>query len=152
MGNTDANLPNQEDRFRAMRAARKEAVTIMAEQRIRLALKSNVPPSAKYSLKVGQQVMVFSEKQRKWIRDLLILQLSSKQVWISTGKRVRKVSQTHVVPQVRAEDQSGIAQLLKPLSPLNAQSYPNILLTEILTPSDPRGNSKAFDLAKQRRS
>lgn len=68
LGNTGANWLNQEERFKAMHAARKEAAAIRAEQRIRIALKSNVPPSAKYSLKIGQIVMVFSENNRSGSR------------------------------------------------------------------------------------
>lgn len=148
MGNTEADLPDQNDRFRAMLDARMEASTITAEKRIRIALKSNAPPSAKYTLRTGQLVMVYSDKQAKWVKDIRIVQVSSKQVWINYNGRIIKVNRTQVVPQPRNQQDSAIARLLRKLSPLNSQPFPNILLTEILTPNDQRGDSPAFDLAK----
>lgn len=148
IGSSNANLPDQEQRFKAMRAAREEAATIFAEQRIRIALKSNAPPSSKYMLKPGQEVKVFSEKQKKWVEGIRLVQLSSKQAWVNYRNRIFKVSRAQVIPHKRSDDQSGIAELLRMLSPLNSQSHPNILLTEILQPNDNRAESPGFELAK----
>lgn len=41
--NSNVNLPEQSERFRALKRARDEAATVIAETRIRRALKSNVP-------------------------------------------------------------------------------------------------------------
>lgn len=148
LGNTGADLPDQEDRFTALAAARKEAACITAEKRIRLALKSNIPPSAKYTLHPGQKVMVYSEKMKKWISNIRVVQLSSKQVWVNYNNRVIKVSRTQVLPQPLGEGNNGISSLLKRLYPLNSMPHPNILLTEVLQPNDERCESEAFDLAK----
>lgn len=78
LGNTEAELPNQEERFSAINAARKEAATIVAEKRNRLALKASVQASARYTLKPGQLVMVYSEKLKEWVEGIRIVQLSSK--------------------------------------------------------------------------
>lgn len=91
---------------------------------------------------------MYSEKQGKWIEDIRIVQLSSKQVWVNYNGRVIKVHRSQVVPQLDGHNDSAIARLLRKLSPLNSQPFPNILLTEILAPNDKRGESPIFDLAK----
>lgn len=80
LGNTGAYLHVQEQSFRAINDARKNAATIIAEKKIKLPLKSNTPPSTKYTLKPGQKVMVYGEKMRKWVQDMRIVKLSMKQV------------------------------------------------------------------------
>lgn len=149
-GNSASVFPSEgsTQRFNAMTAARKEAATIIAEKRIRLALKSNVPPSARYTLRQEQLAMVYSEKKRRWIQDIRIVQLSSKQAWINYKNRIIKVGQTQVIPQPSGGENNGIANLLQNLYPLNSKSHPNILLTEILQPNDPRSESPEFSLAK----
>lgn len=70
LGNTGANLMEQEDQFKAKHTARKEAAKIVAEQWIKTAVRMNVPPAAKYKLHTGQKVMAYSEKQKRWVKDL----------------------------------------------------------------------------------
>lgn len=148
LGNTNANLVELEDRFRAMHAARAEAAKIVAEQRIQIALRSNIPPSAKYQLRTGQTVMAYSEKQRRWVKDLKVVRVANKQIWINNGKRVFNLGKPHVVPQPCNADVRNISSLLRRLSPLNSHPLPHILLTEILKPNDPRCESIKFDEAK----
>lgn len=146
LGNTDAEIPGQEERFQAMKEARKEAATIYAGKRIRLALHSNIPPSAKYILKQGQQALAYSEKQKRWIPNLRIVRVSSKLVWVNDGKRIFKLNRTQVIPQPDSiEDNNNLSKLLKRLLPLGSHPHPHILITEILPPGDPRSESKEFD-------
>lgn len=148
LGNTDADLPNQEERFRAMHEARNEAATITAEKRIRLALRTNIPPSAKYQLKEGQRVLVYSEKKLRWIPDLRVVRIVDKQAWINDRKKVYKVSIAQVIPHSKDEDANNLSKLLKKLSPFNSRPLPHVLLTETRAPNDARGDSKDFDQAK----
>lgn len=80
VGNSGANLVYREESFRVMYTARSEAYKIVAEQRIQTALQTNIPPSAKYQLQNGQTVMAYSEKQKRWIRDMKVTRVFSKQV------------------------------------------------------------------------
>lgn len=148
--NTNANLPDQEERFRAMHLARAEAAKITAEQRIKLALRTNVPPSAKYELRSGQSVMAYSENHNKWVDDLKVVRVSGKQVWINTGRRIYKLNKSHIIPQPGDDRRNAVSNLLKHLSPLNSQPLPHVLITEVLQPQDPRCDSSHFDLAKAR--
>lgn len=92
--------------------------------------------------------MAYSEKKRKWIRDIRAMQLTEKQVWINYNNKVIKFSRTQVIPQPLEEENTPISELLKQLAPFNSKSHPNILLTEILQPNDLRIESPDFDLAK----
>lgn len=148
MGNTGADLAEQDERFRSMHTAGSEAAKIIAEQRIRTALRTNVPPSAKYQLRSSQTVMAYSEKQKRWVKDLKIVRVSSNKFFINNGKRIFKLGISHVIPQPSNEETNAVSTLLKRLFPLNSQSLPHILLTEILKPNDPRGESGDFYLAK----
>lgn len=111
--NSGAHLCEQEDRFDAMKRAREEAATITAENRVNRALRANVPPSARYTLKTGQAVMVYSEKQRKWIKDLTIVRTGDKLVWVNDGKIIIKLSRTQVIPQTDDRYQKNITDLLR---------------------------------------
>lgn len=112
LGNTEANLVDQERRFRAMHLAPAEAAKITAEERIRIALRSNVPPSAKYDLQSGQSVMAYSEKKREWISDLKVVKALGKHVWVNTGKRIYMLNKSHVVPKPADDDRSAVTTLL----------------------------------------
>lgn len=59
-----------------------------------------------------------------------------------------KVSRTQVVPQPTDDQDSAVTELLKSLSPLNSQSHPHILKTEICKLNDERADTPAFDLSK----
>lgn len=148
IGNTEAEFADREQRFSAITSARKEAAKIFAEKQIRLALKTNIPPSARYTPQPCQLVMVYSEKKKKWIHGIRIVRLSAKQVWINYDSRIINVSRTQVIPQPTASEGTGISSLLKTLSPLNSKPLSNVLLTGILPYNDARSESPEFDLAK----
>lgn len=65
LGNSNVNVPEQSKRITDLKQARDEATTIVAEARIRRALKSNLPPSSNFRLRTGQTVMAYSEKKRE---------------------------------------------------------------------------------------
>lgn len=130
-----------------MKKARDEGATIAAENRIKRALRSNVPPSATYTLRHGQDVMVYSEKQRKWTKGLTVVRTGTKMIWVNSGKRIIKLNKTHVIPKPNDLDKSNISSLLRRLSPFNSQLPPSVLITEVLTPNDPHSTSGDFDQA-----
>ena len=134
-------------RFKAVRDACEELDIVLAEKNIQRALNSNVPPSAKYTLREGQQVVLFSEKEKRWKPNLRVVKLESKAVWVNDGNRVSKLSRTHVLPQPSHHDRRGIAKLLKRLKPLHSKLQHSIFLTKVLEPNDPRGTDGSFDEA-----
>lgn len=152
LGSKGVDMTDQGTRFKAMHVARNEATKIIAEQRMRRALQTNTPPSANYQLRSRQNVMAYSEKQKKWVRDMKIVDIISKKVWVNYRKMVFKLNMSHVVPQPSDDDTTSISKLIKRLSPLNYYPLPYILVTEILPPNDPRCKSSQFDLAKAKES
>lgn len=76
------------------------------------------------------------------------MQLSSKQAWINYNKRIIQVSRTQFISQKAEKEETVISTLLKKLSSLSSNQHPNVLLTKVLKPSDPRGELYDFDLAK----
>ena len=53
------NNPDQQERFEALKSARAEMESIVAEQRIRKALKSKIPPATKYLIKPDDQIRLY---------------------------------------------------------------------------------------------
>lgn len=82
------------------------------------------------------------------MKDLNIFRLSSKEVWISNGKRIFKRNKSQVVPQPDDTDTRSVSKLLKQLSPLNSNQVPQKLLKETLKPNDSRCEKSAFELSK----
>lgn len=62
---TGVELADQEQRFGTVNAARREAATIISENRLRLGIIANVQLRGKYSLRTGQMFTVYSEKKQK---------------------------------------------------------------------------------------
>lgn len=91
--------------------------------------------------------MVYSEKQRIWVKDLTVVRVGSKMIWVNDVKRVVKLNRTHVIPQPSDQDKSNISDQLRRLSPLYSHLPPSVLITEVLAPNDPHGASGEFDLA-----
>lgn len=118
MENTGSNLTEQEDRFNEMLSTRAEAAKIIAEEQIRTALKTNVPPAEKYKLHTGQTVIAYSEQQNKWVKNLKVVPVSSKQVWINNGSRLFNLSISHVILQPSNDEANAVSSLFKQLSPL----------------------------------
>lgn len=127
LGNSGANKHKQEQRFEAMKQAWEEAATIAAENSISRELKSIVPTSAKYTIKTGQVVMVYSEKRKKWVKDLNVVKVGTKMIWVNDGDWVFKLNRTHVVPQPNDEDRSSIEKIatkaLAPRLPPSSQFF-----------------------------
>ena len=57
--NTD--LPTQKDRMNAIKSAQAEMNSIIAECRIMTALKSDMPPAADRTYKLGEEALVYNE-------------------------------------------------------------------------------------------
>lgn len=68
----------QKDRIAALKAAKEEMERISAEQKLLRALRSKLPPSAKYHIQPGDIVRVFREETRKWIGPFKVLKSSGR--------------------------------------------------------------------------
>lgn len=85
-------------------AAMEKVLKIRTEQGITTALKSDNQPSAKFLIKPGDEVLEYSERERKWIPNLRFVDDEGKNVWIITGQRIVKLNITRIPPQITEED------------------------------------------------
>jgi hypothetical protein len=72
----DARLQPNSDRFRCMATARAEYARIVIHQVVQMLLRTRVPPAADRKLHIGQHVLVWREKERKYCEPFAILNLS----------------------------------------------------------------------------
>lgn len=124
------NTAEQEVHIEIMQTARNEVARIPAEQRIATAVKTSVPPSAKFKLKPGDILSGYSEAKRKWKQGLLFVEVYEKQMWINTGRRVLKLNISRVLLPIVDKEECDIMTLLKSLTTFRAEGPPGVWTTE----------------------
>lgn len=60
------NRPNKKERFQALRLVGQEMETIVAQPRIRTALRRKLHPAKKYLIKPSDDLRVYREKSKLW--------------------------------------------------------------------------------------
>lgn len=85
---------DQKHRLKMIKTAMKKVFKIRTEKRSSTALKPDVPPAAKYIIKIAYEVLVYSEKEKGCISNLRFVDLNEMRVWISTELIVVKLSRT----------------------------------------------------------
>ena len=63
--------------------------SIVAEQRIKKALKSKLPPATKHLLKPGDNVRVYREHTKRWDGPFTITKIGNKMVSVTDVKTLR---------------------------------------------------------------
>jgi hypothetical protein len=71
-------LPKQRDRMAAFAAAQMEMSAIVSENRITGALTHNVPYTVDQTHEVGDEVLVFREKEKKWTGPMVVVLMEDK--------------------------------------------------------------------------
>lgn len=92
------NSPDQVERFEALKKAKAEMESIVAEQRIKKALKSKLPPATKYLIKPGDQVRVYQEIPKRWDGPFTVTKISDKIVSVTDGNVVKEFNITSMLP------------------------------------------------------
>lgn len=148
---TNSKIPAQQERMNALQLARREMETIVSKQRIHKAISSNVPFSATYEFKPGEEVLVYREKEKvKWTGPYHITRIENKQVFIDRdGTEVQ-----HSISQIRPY----IRELPVPTGSTESMLYSMFstyfstptYVTETLPLNDPRSSLKQFSDAKRR--
>jgi hypothetical protein len=155
------DLPKQRDRMAALAAAHMEMSAIVSENRITAALNHNVPSSVDRTYEVGEEVLVFREKEKNWTGPMVVVLVEDK---IITGKdleseRVLRSSTQHIKPFLRDSPSTDVDEdaveitheMLSRFTSTDAKekSPPfQVHLFEVIGPSDPR--AALFDAAKQK--
>lgn len=124
----------QNKRMRALANAQREMATTHAENRIRRAINSRVPPSIKFRVEVGDPCRVYREKRNRWKGRFIIQRLKKKLVWVTEGNIVKPFNVTEVISAVVRGNVTDIERLIK-----THQIYETVEnhFTELLKSSDP---------------
>lgn len=98
-----------------------------------------MPASVNYIIKAGDEVLAYTEKERRWIPNLIVVNVHEKPAWVNTGTRVVRLHIARLLPEV-ADDDDGkeTRKLLKAMSVFSTGGPSNILITEVLRPNEPR--------------
>lgn len=71
---------------------------VVAEERIKRALRSKLPPTTKYQLSPGDLVRVYREVKRKWVGPVQIIRLQNKIFHVTDGIKVKAFNRVQVMP------------------------------------------------------
>lgn len=86
-------LPDQVNRLKLMRDARKEMSQLIAKSKLTKALKMNVPSAAHKDLKIGDPVLVYRESPvNKWIGPFKILNIDKKMAYLDYNGELKLYS------------------------------------------------------------
>ena len=143
------DLPTQKERMDILRSAQMEINAIIAERRILRALNRDIPPASDRVYRLGDEVLVYTEKDKQWKGPYIVIHTHGRQITISDrdGTYRQTFSAFHIKPYYRpdADTSEILFQQLKPFKSGNAPAPPpcDILLTEVVSPKDPRASQFA---------
>lgn len=90
-------LPNNVERLRTMVNARKEAAKLVAQSRLSKAIRRSVPATAESDVMLGDEVLMYREKQvGKWVGPYIVQQCDKKMLTLNTGDRNIRASMDKV--------------------------------------------------------
>ena len=136
------DLPNQEDRMRALTAARAEMESISCQLKLQHAMLSKLPPACDLTLAVGDKVLISREKSTVAQGPFEIVEVDGKQVYVLDDKGVRKqFSLAQVHPYYENPNETCFANLHDVLVNFASDaSHPNDV-TNSCSASPPDANS-----------
>lgn len=129
---------SQVERFKAMNTARREMEAYVAEQRIKTALKSRLPPATKFNIQLGQSVRVYREQERKWVGPYTVDRISHKTVHVTDGTTVKPFNITQVIPADTKLKDVDWKHTENTLTTTVDNNFAATFLVEVLRKSDPR--------------
>ena len=133
--NTD--LPLQREIMAIIKKAQAERNSILGERRVLEALTRNIPPAADRTYKLGEEVLVYSEKDKKWEGPFIVLDFTGRQVTVSTkdGTRRQMYSAFQIKPYYKEFQEN-----LQFFNSKTKEDYPtySVNITEVIEPRDPR--------------
>lgn len=93
-------LPTQRERMAALPTAQAEMHAIIAERRITSALTPDIPPAVDRHYRLGEEVLVFSEKEKAWLGQFIVLHCTGRMVTVKTtsGDQRQTFNSFHVKP------------------------------------------------------
>ena len=144
----NARHPAQRERMEALDTAKREMATITAENRIKQALRSKLPPATRYDIQPGDNVLVYREKEKEWMGPHRVARICKKEVFVDWEGKEKHFNLAQVLPMPREQENRELKRLLQGMEQFKSNPPPGIFITETLHPADPRGQSALFDHAK----
>lgn len=152
---SNTGLPDQRDRMKAMQVARAEMETYVAEERIKLAIRKNIPASALYNFTAGDLVLIYRELGKNtanWTGPYKILRVEDKNIFIDRQGEEVKHSVHQAKPFIKAGTDEILYNLCVALRPASstAENLKEALLTRVIPIASPEMNSPRFNNAKRK--
>ena len=139
----------QQERFQALRAAKAEMETIIAESRIRRALHSKLPPATRYLIKPGDHVRVYRETSKRWEGPFTVTKTTPKIISVTDGTKVRQFNISSVLPVAPETNDADLKYDMQMIGKDEAAYVYPIYVTEVLKKSDARYKNKKSEDAIQ---
>ena len=147
------DLPSQKERMEILVRAQMEMNAIVAERRIMAPLTKDIPPAADRVCELGEEVLVFAEKEKKWTGPSIVVNVHGRMITVQArdGSRRQIYNAFQVKPYFRERNPADILyqNLMKFRSKEGKMKRPiDVHITEIIKPGDPR--AWKFDEAKKK--
>lgn len=94
-------LPDQRSRFAAQAVAKDEMVKLSALARINKALRTNAPACTQYDIRIGDEVLAYREKNRRWHGPYKVVDVKGKSLTLNIDGKNRPFSVDKVRPFVK---------------------------------------------------
>ena len=151
VGHIETLMPSQRDRFRALEFARREMETITAELRVKIAQKNRSASLEILDLDVGDPVLVYRERTKKWEGPFKFVSQDGKTVKVQPPRgNEQEFSVSAVKPYQKSSTlHTAMREALRRIGclPVNRNSPRESDVYSIIIIKDP--NDRRFDAAKK---
>ena len=79
----NSELPNQKERIGMIKSAQAEMNSIVAERKVLSALTRNIPPAADRVFKLGEEVLVYHEQNKKWEGPYIVVDCTGRNITVT---------------------------------------------------------------------
>lgn len=134
---------NELERFNALKLARAQMESIVVENRIKIALRSKLPPATKQLFRPQQEVRVYREYKNKWDGRLEVQKVADKDISVTDGIKLKPFNISAVLPTPPKSNDAKRNDEITKMIRLVSERQDMELPSEVLQNSDPRYNSKA---------
>lgn len=129
-------LPTQIERMEILPAAQAEMISIVAERKIMTALTRDIPPAADRVYKTGEEILVYSENEKKRIGAFIFIDVKGRMITVQSIDKIKRkrFNAFQIKLYYRTINYSINKFKTNVISPPPFQVY----LTEVIEPRDPR--------------
>ncbi len=138
----NSDLPEQKERLEMIKTAQAEMNSIVAERRVLAAVTRDVPPATDRTYKLGEDVLVYSEKEKEWLGPFIVVDVTGRLVTVQSenGQSRQQFSTSQIKPFYQEYNNLEFFQ-----SNDDSTELFEVHITEVIHPGDPR--EKMFEEA-----